>query len=173
VGARVALMSKLAAQFDHRPARHGFALATSRLLRNLGMRLMPPLARWMPKDQQRGPCAYSPDEPREFRMGRAADPWQAAETWMQCVASVFRYMPRSDYPPTQTSRTFLRNQAFGIGTIGLREAGRPSHELLALVRAGSSESSAASPRCRMASLEAYGAIVDLAPIAAISRFQPY
>jgi hypothetical protein len=38
------------------------------------------------------------------------------------------------YPPTQTWRTFLRNQAFAIGTIGLGEAGRLSDELLALVR---------------------------------------
>ena len=36
--------------------------------------------------------------------------------------------------PTQTWRTFLRNQAFGIGTIGLGEAGRLSDKLLALVR---------------------------------------
>jgi hypothetical protein len=32
--------------------------------------------------------------------------------------------PRRGYPPTQTWRTFLRNQAFAIGTIGLGEAGR-------------------------------------------------
>jgi hypothetical protein len=43
-------------------------------------------------------------------------------------------MPRRGYPPTQTWRTFLRNQAFAIGTIGLGEAGRLSDELLALVR---------------------------------------
>jgi hypothetical protein len=43
-------------------------------------------------------------------------------------------MPRRGYPPTQTSRTFLRNQAFGIGTIGLGEAGQLSDKLLALVR---------------------------------------
>jgi hypothetical protein len=29
----------------------------------------------------------SPDEPREFLMGRAADPWRAAETWIRCLAS--------------------------------------------------------------------------------------
>jgi hypothetical protein len=43
-------------------------------------------------------------------------------------------MPRRGYPPTQTWRTFLRNQAFGIGTIGLGEAGRLSDKPLALVR---------------------------------------
>jgi hypothetical protein len=50
-------------------------------------------------------------------------------------ATVSRYMPRRDYPPAQTWHTFLRNQAFGIGTIGLGEAGRLSDELPALVRA--------------------------------------
>jgi hypothetical protein len=49
-------------------------------------------------------------------------------------ATVSCYMPRWGYPPTQTWRTFLRNQAFGIGTIGLAEAGRLSDKLLALVR---------------------------------------
>src|SRR5215468_1615570 len=49
-------------------------------------------------------------------------------------ATVSRYMPRRGYPPTQTWRTFLRNQAFAIGTIGLVEAGRLSDELLPLVR---------------------------------------
>jgi hypothetical protein len=49
-------------------------------------------------------------------------------------ATVSRYMPRWGYPPTQTWRTFLRNQAFAIGAIGLGEAGRLSDELLALVR---------------------------------------
>ena len=32
-------------------------------------------------------------------------------------------MPRRGYPPTQRWRTFLRNQAFAIGAIGLGEAG--------------------------------------------------
>jgi hypothetical protein len=49
-------------------------------------------------------------------------------------ATVSRYMPRRGYPRTQTWRTFLRNQAFGIGTIGLGEAGRLSDNVLALVR---------------------------------------
>jgi hypothetical protein len=67
-------------------------------------------------------------------------------------ATVSRYMPRRGYPLTQTWRTFLRNQAFAIGTTGLGEAGRLSDALLALVRAGSRELSGASPRCGMASL---------------------
>jgi hypothetical protein len=41
-------------------------------------------------------------------------------------ATVSRYMPRRDYPPTQRWRTFLRNQAFAIGAIGFGEAGRLS-----------------------------------------------
>jgi hypothetical protein len=45
-----------------RRACHGFALAPSRFVG----RLLSPLARRTPKDQQRGPRTYSPDEPREF-----------------------------------------------------------------------------------------------------------
>jgi hypothetical protein len=48
-------------------------------------------------------------------------------------ATVSRYMPRRGYPSTQSWRTFLRNQAFALGTIGLSEPGRPSHELLTLL----------------------------------------
>jgi hypothetical protein len=65
-------------------------------------------------------------------MGRAADPWRAAETWIRCLAS--HSVPLHATATTQTWRTFLRNQAFAIGTIGLGEAGRLSDELLALVR---------------------------------------
>jgi hypothetical protein len=68
-------------------------------------------------------------------MGRTANPWRAAETWSPCLASHgVSFMPRRGYPPTQTWRTFLRNQAFAIGTTGLGEAGRLSDALLALVR---------------------------------------
>src|SRR5215470_16943980 len=49
-------------------------------------------------------------------------------------ATVSRYMPRRSYPPSQSWRTFLRNQALGIGTISLGEAGRISDQLLAFVR---------------------------------------
>jgi hypothetical protein len=45
-------------------------------------------------------------------------------------ATVSRYMPGRGYPPTQTWRTFLRNQAFGIVKIGLDEAIRVSDESL-------------------------------------------
>jgi len=77
----------LAARSDHRPARHRFALAPSQLLGDLGIRLMSLLARRTPEDQWRRPGAYTPNEPREFLMGRATDPWRAAETWIRCVAS--------------------------------------------------------------------------------------
>jgi hypothetical protein len=120
-------VGKLVARSDHRPARHRFALAPSRLLGNLGIRLISPLARRTPQDQWRGPRAYSPNEPREFLMGRATDPWRAIETWIRCLpATVSRYMPRRGYSPTQRWRTFLRNQAFAIGPIGFSEAGRLS-----------------------------------------------
>jgi phospho-acceptor domain-containing protein len=51
-------------------------------------------------------------------------------------ATVSRYMPRQSYPPTQSWRTFLRNQALGFGMIGLGDAGRISDRLLTLVRGG-------------------------------------
>jgi hypothetical protein len=49
-------------------------------------------------------------------------------------ATVSRYMPRRSYPPSQSWCTFLRNQALGIGTIGLGEPGRIPNHLLTLVR---------------------------------------
>ena len=49
-------------------------------------------------------------------------------------ASVSRYMPRRSYPPSQSWRSFLRNQTLGFGTIGPGEAGRISDQLLAFVR---------------------------------------
>jgi hypothetical protein len=127
LGVLVALVGKLAARSDHRPARHRFAWAPSRLLGNLGIRLMSPLARRTPQDQSRGPRAYSPDEPREFLMGRPADPWRAAETRTSCLAShsvpLNAATGLSAHPEW---RTFLRNQAFAIGAIGFGEAGRLS-----------------------------------------------
>src|SRR5262249_49139796 len=49
-------------------------------------------------------------------------------------ATVSRYMPRRCYPPSQSWRSFLRNQALGIGTISLGEAGRISDRFLTLAR---------------------------------------
>jgi hypothetical protein len=46
-------------------------------------------------------------------------------------ATVSCYMPRRDYPATQTWRIFLRNQPFGIGTIGLaKQVGDQTSSLL-------------------------------------------
>ena len=114
----------MAARSDHRPARHRFSLAPSRLLGSLGIRLMSPLARGTPQDQWRGPRAYSPNEPREFLMGRATDPRRAAETWIRCLAShSIPLHAATGLSATQRWRTFLRNQAFAIGAIGFGEAG--------------------------------------------------
>ena len=77
----------MAAQSDRRPARYCVALASPRLVGNLCIRLMSPLARRTPTDQERGPRAYSPDERREFLMGCAAYPWRADETRIRCLAS--------------------------------------------------------------------------------------
>jgi hypothetical protein len=89
-------------------------------------------------------------------------------------ATVSRYMPRRGYPPTQTWPTFLRNQAFAIGTIGLGEAGRLSDELLALVRGWIELVARCVTKVRnVLPLRIYRAIIDLAPGAAISLFQSY
>ena len=67
-------------------------------------------------------------------------------------ATVSRYMPRRSYPPSQSWRTFLRNQALGVGMIGLGEAGRTSDQLVLSSASGSSGLSGTATRCRMASL---------------------
>jgi hypothetical protein len=96
---------------------------------------MRPLARRTPKDWWRGPRAYSPDEPREFLMGAPRIHGESLKLGFRfSQATVSRYLPRRGYPPAQTWRTFLRNQAFGIVAIGLGEASRRSAELLVLVR---------------------------------------
>src|SRR5215472_10218890 len=68
-------------------------------------------------------------------MGRAANPWRADETWIRCLAShsvPLHAKARLSAHPDLAH--LLRNQAFGIGTIRLGEAGRLSDKLLALVR---------------------------------------
>jgi len=49
-------------------------------------------------------------------------------------ASVSRYMPRRLSSPTQRWGTFLRNQALGIGTIGIFQIGWISDQALAFIR---------------------------------------
>src|SRR5262245_62988583 len=112
LGVPVALVGQLATQSDHRAARDRFALAPSRLLGNLDVRLMWALAWRTPKDQQRDACADRADEPREFLMGCATDPWRAAEAWMfnQIIAgkSLPRYLS-SDHDPLFRFHRWLAN----------------------------------------------------------------
>ena len=146
----------MATQSDHRPACHRFALAPSRLVRSLPIRLMWPLAPIVRMSQE------------NFLWGAPRIHGELLKLGFHVLqATVSRYMPRRRYPPTQTWRTFLRNQAFAIGTIGLGEAGRRSDELLALVR-GSIE---LVVRCVTKVRDGipcgvYRAIIDLAPGAA-------
>jgi hypothetical protein len=117
----------LGARSDDSPARHHFALAPSRLLGNLGIRLMSPLARRTPRISREVRALI-------VRMSRENFLWGAPRIHGELLklgfvvsqATVSRYMPRRGYPPTQRWRTFLRNQAFAIGAIGFGEAGRLS-----------------------------------------------
>src|SRR5262245_24408282 len=77
-----------------------------------------------------------------IRMGRENFLWGAPRIHGELLklgfdvsqATVSRYMPRRSHPPSQSWRTFLGNQALGIGMIGLGEAGRISDQLLTFVR---------------------------------------
>jgi hypothetical protein len=51
-------------------------------------------------------------------------------------ATVSRYMPRRSRPPSQSWRTFLRNQATGVGIISFAEAGGLADQLRSLVSGG-------------------------------------
>jgi hypothetical protein len=159
----------LAARSDHRPARHRFALAPSRLLGNLGIRLMSPLARRTPQDQSRGPRAYSPNEPREFLMGRATDPWRAAETWIRCLASHsvplhaatrLSAHPEVAHLPEEPSICH-RCDRFRRSRSAIRRRPRMDHASWPVRH----QSAGWHP------LQAYRAIVDFAPVVAISLFQ--
>jgi hypothetical protein len=88
-------------------------------------------------------------------------------------ATVSRYMPRRSYPPTQSWRTFLRNQALGFGMIGLGDAGRISDTGFSLSSAGGSSGLSGAQRAGWHLLHAYRASVDLATVEAISLFQWY
>ena len=136
-------MGKLAARSDHRPARHRFALAPSRI------RLMSPPARRTPQDQWRGPRAYSPNETREFLMGRAADPRQAAETWIRCVAShgVPLHAATGIRPPG--------GGAPSCGTKPLRSVSAKQVGYQTSSADGSCELAGAPPRCATASLAGF------------------
>ena len=159
----------MAARSDHRPARHRFALAPSQLLGNLGIRLMRPLARRTPQDQWRGPRAYSANEPREFLMGRATDPWRVAETWIRCLASHsvplhaatgLSAHPEMAHFPAESSICDRCDQ-FWRSRSATRRRPRTDHASCPVRH----ESAGSHP------LRAYQAIVELAPVVAISLFQ--
>jgi hypothetical protein len=84
-------------------------------------------------------------------------------------ATVSRYMPQRSYPPSKSWRSFLRNQALGIGTISLGEAVGNQTSLLLSPAGGSS----GPPGEGWHLLQSHRATVDLAPVAVISLFQSY
>jgi hypothetical protein len=69
-----------------------------------------------------------------LRLGDALERYGESRRLAKSNGRRFEGGPWRSYPPTQTWRTFLRNQAFAIGTTDLGEAGRLSDALLALVR---------------------------------------
>jgi len=86
---------------------------------------------------------------------------------------VSRYMPRRGYPPTQTWRTFLRDQGFAIGTIGLGEGSAIGRASCSRPRMDRASCPVRYNGARWQPLRVYRAIIDLAPGAAISLFQSY
>ena len=134
MGPSIAMVGELAAQPGVRPACDCLALARSRLVAALGIWLTWPLA-W------RTPAIRSEIRALIVRMSRENVLWGAPRIHGELLKLGFdvsqamsRYMPRRSYPPTQSWRTFLRNQALGFGMIGLGDAGRISGRLLTLVR---------------------------------------
>src|SRR5262249_20126106 len=112
-----------------------FALAPSRVMGNLDVRLMWALAWPAPKDQQRGARADRANEPREFLMGRATDPWRAAEAWIRCLAShCVPIHATTDLFSLPELAELPAEPGAWIGAISLGEAGRISDQLLDLVR---------------------------------------
>ena len=142
----------MAAQPGVRPACDCLALAPSRLVADLGMWLTWPVAWRAPEDRPRDSCAYRSNEPREFSVGRAADPWGTAQTRVRRVAG---HRVPLHATAELSAHPELAHLPAEPGTCdrygGLGEAGRISDQLLTLVR-GSSGLSGAPPRCGMASL---------------------
>jgi hypothetical protein len=136
LGLYVVVVARLVQRTENHSTRNGPALAPSRYRFDLEISITWSLARWAPQDRPRDSPTDRRDGSREFSLGCTTHHGELLKLGFNVSqATVSRYMPRRDYPPTQTWRTFLQNQAFGIGTIGLGEAGRLSDELLALVRA--------------------------------------
>ena len=158
----------MAAQSDHRPARHRFALVPSRLLGNLGIWLMSPLARRAPQDQWRGPRAYSPNEPRELLWGaprihgellKLDSLSRKPQCPVTCRDGVIR-PPRGGAPSCGTKH--LRS----VRSVSAKQVGYQTSSA-----DGSCELPARHQGAGWHPLQAYRAIVDLASVVAISLFQ--
>jgi hypothetical protein len=130
---------------------------------------MSPLARRTPQDQSRGPRAYSPNEPKEFFMGRATDPWRAAETWIRRLASHsiplhaakgLSAHPEMAHLPAEPS-ICDRCDRFRRSRSAIRRPPRMVHASCPVRHQGAG----------WHALQAYRAIVDLAPVVAMSLFQ--
>jgi hypothetical protein len=130
---------------------------------------MSPLAWRTPQDQSRGPRAYSPDEPREFLMGCATDPWRAAETWIRCLSSHgvplhaatgLSAHPEVAHLPEEPS-ICDRCDRFRRSRLAIRRRPRMDHASWPARHQGAG----------WHPLQAYRAIVDFAPVVATSLFQ--
>jgi len=125
-----------------------------RLVGNLGIRLMRPLARRTHKDQWRGPRAYNPDEPREFLMGRTTDSWRTAETWIRCLASHGLPLHAAAGLSAHPDVAHLATEPGILGSLRSVLANQFDYQRSFLLssEAGSHELSGASPMCGMGSL---------------------
>ena len=129
---------------------------------------MSPPARRTPEDQWRGPRAYSPNEPREFLMGRATDPWRAAETWIRCLAShsvplhaATRLSAHPEVAHLPEEPSICHPDRFRRSRSAIRRPPRMVHASCPVRHQGAG----------WPALQAYRAIVDLAPVVAMSLFQ--
>jgi hypothetical protein len=78
--------------------------------------------------------AQHPAHSQNIIMGRAADPWRAAETWIRGLASHCVPLHAKARLPAHPDLAHLAaEQALGIGMVGLAEAGRLSDKLLAWI----------------------------------------
>ena len=136
----------MAARSDHRPARHRFALVPSRLLGNLGIWLMSPLARRAPQDQWRGPRAYSPNEPREFLWGAPRIHGELLKLGLVVSqATVSRYMPRR--PPRGGAPSCGTKHLRSLRSVSAKQVGYQTSSAN-----GSCDLAGAPAGCGMASL---------------------
>src|SRR5215475_9700733 len=113
---------------------------------------MSPLARRTPKDRQRGPRTYSPDETREFLMGRTTVHGELLKLGFNVSqATVSRYMPGRGYPPGPGAPSCGTRHLGSVRSVLARQSGYQTSFLLSSA-AGSRELSGASPKCGMASV---------------------